>query len=137
MVLGAHGGALGKMVPLYRMGLGGKLSTGEQWMSWIALADLVSAIDHILKSDSVHGPVNIVSTQAVRQKEFSRRLAEALHRPAFITVPAWLLRLQFGVVADEVLLASARVVPKKLCASGFRFKYSDLSDALHSILNKY
>jgi uncharacterized protein len=128
MVLGFSGGALKKLVSLYRMCLGGRLSTGDQWMSWIALPDLASALDHILQTDSLCGPVNIVSPHAVRQKEFSQLLAQALHRPAFLNLPAWLLRLQFGATADELLLSSARVVPKKLCASGFRFKYPNLQD---------
>jgi len=133
MVLGPNGGPLAKLDGLYRLGLGGKLSTGEQWISWVALTDLVSALDHILRSESLQGPVNIVSPHAVRQKEFSRRLAQSLHRPAFFHLPAWLLRLRFGIMADEILLASARVVPQKLCASGFRFKYPDLEEAFHAI----
>lgn len=133
MVLGPNGGALKKMLPLYRLGLGGKLAKGNQWLSWVVLSDLVLALDHILRTDSLKGPVNIVSPHAVRQKEFSLTLAEVLHRSAFFHVPAWLLRLRFGTVADEILLASARVVPQKLCASGFHFKYPDLKDALQSI----
>lgn len=132
MVLGPNGGALAKLLPIYRMGLGGKLSTGQQWISWIALTDLILGIDHILRTESLHGPVNLVSPHAVRQKEFSQTLSSVLHRPAFFTLPAWLLRLMFGAVADEVLLSSARVVPQKLCASGFHFKYPDLRDVLRT-----
>jgi uncharacterized protein len=132
-VLGPSGGILGKMAPIYRMRLGGRFSSGMQWISWVALMDLASAFDHILRTETLHGPVNIVSPHAVRQQEFSRMLGEALHRPAFFHLPAWLLRLRFGTFADEVLLASARVVPQKLCASGFHFKYPDLPDALHAI----
>ena len=133
MVLGSNGGALKKILPLYRLGLGGKLAKGDQWLSWVALSDLVLAIDHILRTDSLKGPVNVVSPHAVRQKEFSQTLARVLHRPAFFHVPAWLLRLRFGTVADEILLASARIVPQKLCVSGFHFKYPDLQDALQSM----
>jgi uncharacterized protein (TIGR01777 family) len=132
MVLG-NGGALRKMASIYRMGLGGRLSTGKQWVSWVALADLALALDHILRTATLHGPVNIVSPHAVRQEEFSRTLAEVLHRPAFIHLPACLLRLRFGAFADEVLLSSAHVVPQKLSATGFHFNYPDLKDALRAI----
>ena len=132
MVLG-EGGALRKMASIYRMGLGGRLSTGKQWVSWVAIADLALALDHILRTETLHGPVNIVSPHAVRQEEFSRTLAEVLHRPAFFHLPAWVLRLRFGAFADEVLLPSAHAVPQKLNATGFHFKYPDLKDALRTV----
>lgn len=115
------------------MGLGGRLSTGKQWVSWVAIADLALALDHILRTETLHGPVNIVSPHAVRQEEFSRTLAEVLHRPAFFHLPAWVLRLRFGAFADEVLLPSAHAVPQKLNATGFHFKYPDLKDALRTV----
>jgi uncharacterized protein (TIGR01777 family) len=134
MVVG-KGGALGKMAPLYRMGLGGRLSTGKQWVSWVALTDLALALDHILRTETLHGPVNIVSPHGVRQEEFSRTLAEALHRPAFFHLPAWALRLRFGSLADEVLLPSVHAVPQKLLATGFHFKYPDLKEAFRHFLS--
>jgi uncharacterized protein len=135
MVLG-EGGALRKMAPFYRMGFGGRLGTGKQWVSWVALADLALAIDHILRTETLHGPVNIVSPHAVRQEELCRTLAAVLHRPSFSPLPTWLLRLRFGDFADEVLLASAHAVPQKLLATGFHFKYPDLKDALLTILGR-
>ncbi len=134
MVLGPQGGLLAKMLPFYRLGLGGKMATGQQWMSWVALTDLIYAIDFLLHDRLLHGSVNIVTPQAVRQKEFSQTLASLLHRPAFLALPAWLLRLRFGSMADELLLASARVVPQKLCNSGFHFRYPELNDALRKCL---
>jgi len=130
MVLGPDGGALQKIVPVYRWGLGGKLGSGNQWVSWVALADLIRALDHLLHTDSLHGPVNVVSPQSVRQQEWSGTLAQLLGRPAFLRLPAWLLRLRFGEAAEGLLLASARVVPQKLCSSGFSFKYLAIRDAL-------
>lgn len=129
MVLGAGGGALKKMLPLYRMGLGGKLGSGKQWVSWIALDDLVRALGSLLEG-SVEGPVNAVSPEPVRQEEFSHTLASLVHRPDWLSVPAWILKLRFGLVAEELLLASARVKPQKLLASGFSFELPLLRDAL-------
>jgi uncharacterized protein (TIGR01777 family) len=134
MVLGLHSKALEKLVRVYRLGLGGRLSTGEQWISWVALTDLIHALDYILRTESLHGPVNIVSPHAVRQKEFSRIRAGILRRPAFLPLPAWVLRLCFGAAADEILLASARVFPSKLSRSGFHFRYPELQDALRGCL---
>lgn len=135
LVLGPGGGILKDLIPLYRIGLGGRLGPGSQWLSWIALFDLCAAIDFLLRTPSIHGPVNLVSPHAVRQKEFCVTLAKALHRPALCHVPAWALRLFKGKMADELLLASARAVPKKLCASGFQFKYPELIEALKKSLH--
>lgn len=125
LVLHANGGVLQKIFPIYRFGLGAKLSKGEQWVSWVALYDLVAALDFILHNDTLSGPVNIVSPHALRQKEFHWTLARLIRRPAFLRLPAWFLRLCFGNMADEILLASARVMPQKLCAAGFHFRYPE------------
>jgi len=128
IVLGA-GGMLQKMLLPYKLGLGATLGPGTQWISWIALHDLIRAMDHILRSN-LEGPVNFVSPHPVRQKDFSHTLARLLSGPAFLKIPAFVLRLILGQVADELILASARVAPAKLLDSGFTFKYPTLEEAL-------
>jgi uncharacterized protein (TIGR01777 family) len=134
MVLGPGGGALSKMVPPYRFGLGGALGSGRQWVSWVHLEDLIAALNHVLTCESLEGAVNVVSPNPVRQEEFSATLAELLHRPHFLKVPASLLKVAFGKMAEELLLASARVYPAKLLASNFSFKYDSLRSALLQII---
>lgn len=133
MVIGPHGGALKKMIPLYKMGLGAILGSGEQWISWIALQDLIRAIDHLFRSP-LEGAVNFVSPYPVRQKEFAKTVAHLLHRPLLLRVPSLFLHLALGLVADEMLLASQRAHPAKLTQSGFGFRYSMLEDALRASL---
>ena len=127
VVLGRGGGALAKLVPLYRLGLGASLGTGHQWMSWIALGDLIRAMEFVIHSN-IQGPVNFVSPQAIRQEAFSRSLANYLHRPHFFKIPAFILRLFFGEMAQEMLLASARVIPNQLLDSGFSFIYPNIQN---------
>jgi uncharacterized protein (TIGR01777 family) len=136
VVLSAEGGALAKMLPLFRLGLGGRLGSGRQWMSWISLPDLVSAVSHILQTPQLAGPINMVAPTPVTNAEFTRMLADALHRPAIFPAPAFALRVALGEMADEGLLASARVIPEQLTRSGFRFQHGQLSDALASLLRK-
>ncbi len=133
-VLGTKGGALKKLLTPYRLGLGGKLGSGNQFFSWIAIDDLVGAAYHCLMNDTLSGPVNFVAPQAVRQREFAKLLAKKLGRPAFCRVPAPLLKLILGEMAEEMLLSSQRVVPKKLLALGYRFRYPDLKAALDHLL---
>lgn len=130
MVLGLHGGALQKMLLPYKLGLGGPLGTGQQWVSWVHRDDLIRALVHVIHHESLEGPVNVVSPHPVRQEEFSAILAHQLHRPHFFRVPAWALRLRFGEAADELILASSRVKCAKLLASKFAFNYPDLRSAL-------
>lgn len=134
VVLSPDGGALQKMLPAFRMGVGGNLGSGCQWMSWIHVQDLVGAVHHILKSDLLQGPVNLVATQPATNAEFTRTLASALSRPAVFPVPAFVAKLAFGQMAEEVLLASQRVEPTKLIASGYPFQYCDLRKALRAVL---
>ena len=136
IVLSAGGGALRKMLPPFRMGVGGIVGSGRQWMSWIDLRDEVSAIQHLMTTDSISGPVNMVSPNPVRNAEFTKTLAAVLHRPAIFPMPAFAARLAFGQMADELLLASQRVQPGKLSSSGYRFQHSDLRSALEGILKK-
>ena len=136
IVLSAEGGALKQMLPPFRMGLGGKIGSGRQWMSWIDLHDEIGAIRHILTNDSLRGPVNSVSPHPVTNAEFTKTLASVLSRPAIFPMPAFAARLVFGQMGDELLLGSQRVEPAKLLASGYAFQKPDLRLALSAILRK-
>lgn len=130
VVLGRGPGALEKMLPIFRLGLGGRLGSGRQWMSWVSLDDVVDAILFALETESLAGAVNLVSPNPVTNAEFTRALGRELHRPAMLPVPAFALRLGLGEMADEALLASALVAPAKLIAAGFRFAHPRIEDAL-------
>ncbi len=129
VVLSRRGGALPKMLLPFRLGLGGALGTGRQWMPWIHEADAVGVIEHAL-ADGVHGPLVSVAPEPVRQGDFAAALARCLHRPALLPTPAWALRLAMGEMADELLLASQRCRPTGLIASGFGWRYPLLESAL-------
>jgi hypothetical protein len=132
LVLGAGGGMMRKILPLYKLGLGAILGNGQQWMSWISLADLVHAIDYLLLHEEIEGSVNICSPYPVRQEEFSRTLATLIHRPLWFKVPGWVLSFLMGRSAEDILLVSTRARPAKLLDSGFSFRYPHLVDALKS-----
>ena len=132
VVLGKGGGALARMLPPFKSGLGGRLSSGRQWMSWIHLDDLVNLIRFSLTAP-LSGPVNATAPNPVSNAEFTRVLARALHRPAILPVPAAALKLMFGDMA-EVLLASQRVLPQAAQSAGFRFHYPELPLALKTLL---
>ncbi len=134
VVLSARGGALPKMLTPFKLGLGGKIGDGRQWMSWIDVRDMVGGIHHILKTDLLQGPVNMVAPKAVTNAEFTKTLASVLHRPAIFPVPAFAARLAFGQMADELLLASQCVEPTKLVRSGYPFLYTELRKSLTDIL---
>ena len=136
VVLAKQGGALQAMLPPFRFGLGGKIGDGRQFMSWVALDDLVGAFLFSLTDESLHGPVNIVAPQPVRNAEFVQALATTLHRPAIFPLPAFIVRTLFGEMGESLLLASARVQPAKLESAGYRFRYSELSAALRAALSK-
>jgi len=133
VVLGA-GGALAKMLPLFRLGLGGKLGSGRQWMSWISLTDAVAAILFAKDTPTLAGPLNLTAPQPVTNSEFTIALGRAVHRPVLLPAPAFALRLALGAIADEALLASARVVPSSLTSAGFRFSHPNLEAALAAAL---
>jgi NAD dependent epimerase/dehydratase family enzyme len=135
VVLDPTGGALAKMLPIFRAGLGGRLGSGRQWMSWISLEDAVGAIYHLLTSD-VSGPVNLVAPAPVTNTEFTQTLAGLLKRPALFPVPAPALRIVVGRMADEALLASARVHPGRLLELGYAFNHSTLPQALEQVLRR-
>lgn len=135
VVLVREGGALAKMLPPFRLGLGGPLGSGRQAMSWIASADVASAIRFLLAAEGVDGPVNLTAPGAVTNREFAAALGRVLRRPSLLPAPAFALRLLLGRdMADELLLTGARVVPARLIAAGFRFEYPDLDPALRDIL---
>ena len=134
VVLSASGGALAKMLPPFRLGMGGPLGSGDQWMSWIALEDHLHAMEHALFVDSLSGPLNLVSPNPVRNLHFATTLGRVLTRPAVIPVPAVALELLYGEMARETLLASQRALPAALAASGFDFQHPTLEGALRAIL---
>jgi uncharacterized protein (TIGR01777 family) len=130
VVLGAGGGALARMLPPFRLGIGGPLGSGRQWMSWISLHDTVRAIQLAIARDEITGPMNVVGPEPVQNAEFSRILGRVLRRPAIIPVPATALKLVFGAMAENTILASQRVAPKRLAGAGFVFRHPRLEDAL-------
>ena len=131
LVLDPTGGALGRMLPLFRLGLGGKLGSGSQWWSWITLHDEVKALTHLLNSD-IEGAVNLTSPNPVTNQEFTGTLARALHRPALFPVPSFILKAALGGFSTEIL-GSKKVVPAKLLESGFVFDYQHLTRALEEL----
>ena len=135
LVLTAKGGALGNMLNPFKLGLGGRIGSGRQWWSWIHVDDIVGGIQHAIRTESLSGAVNLVAPNPVRNAEFTKVLASVLGRPAFFPVPEFALRLAFGkMAAEELLLASARVEPGKLVASGYTFRFRDLRAALESLV---
>ncbi len=135
LVLGHGGGALAKMLPAFRLGLGGRLGNGRQFVSWIGLADLVRAIALLLERADIQGPVLAVGPEPITNREFTRALGRALRRPAVLPVPAVALRLLFGQLADEALLASQRARPHRLLELGFEFTHPDVDSALRAALD--
>lgn len=131
LVLGPGGGALSRMLPLFRWGLGGRLGTGRQWMPWIHLDDLVAMIRWIVENEAVHGPVNAVAPQPVRNSEFTARLAETVRRPALLPVPRLALRVALGEFGNSLCM-SQRVIPRVAADAGFQWQFAELGTALRS-----
>lgn len=134
IVLSARGGALPRMLPPFRAGLGGRIGSGRQWMSWVDLQDAVSLLAFALQNPQLHGPVNAVAPNPVRNSEFTRALGEQLHRPTLFPLPATVVKLLLGQMGRELLLASQRVQPVVAQAAGFRFQYPELRGALQHVL---
>lgn len=132
VVLGANGGALAKMVPPFKAGMGGKMGSGDQWMSWIHLDDLTGLIQRAL-DNTVSGPINGTAPNPVTNAEFTKKMGHALSRPAVVPLPAFMLKTMFGEMAD-VMLSSQRVLPKAAEAAGYQFRYPELEPALHNVL---
>lgn len=135
VVLSATGGALPKMMTPFKLGLGGRMGSGKQWWSWIHVDDLTAAIPHIMKSN-LQGPVNAASPQPVTNADFTRALAAAVRRPAIFPMPAFMVKMIFGQMGEELWLASQRVKPAKLIESGFQFTHPELGEALASLLKR-
>jgi uncharacterized protein (TIGR01777 family) len=136
IVLSPAGGALAKMLPPFKMGVGGNLGNGKQFMSWISLDDEIGAILHALETNPLRGPVNLVCPKAVTNAAFTKAMGRALKRPTLLPMPAFAARLAFGEMADALLLSSARVEPKRLLTSNYRFRFPDLDEALKHLLHK-
>jgi uncharacterized protein (TIGR01777 family) len=136
VVLSAKGGALRTMLTPFRLGLGGRIGNGRQWMSWIHVQDMVGAIHHILKNDLLQGPVNMVAPKPASNAEFTKTLASALSRPAIFPMPDFVVKTVFGEMGEELLLASQKVEPARLISSGYPFRFSDLRSALQNLVGK-
>jgi uncharacterized protein (TIGR01777 family) len=134
VLMAADDGALRRLVRVFNLGAGGRLGSGRQWMSWVAPADLVRAIEWALTHEQLAGPVNVVSPLPMRNSELTRALSRVLRRPALFPVPAFALRLGLGGAADELLLASQRVIPGRLAAAGFEFTQPGIEEALRAVL---
>lgn len=130
IVTGREGGALARMLPAFRAGVGGPLGDGRQWMSWISLTDTVRALRFLAERDSARGPFNLVAPEPVRNAEFARVVGDTLRRPALVPAPTFALTLLFGEMAKHTILASQRVLPKKLTGAGFEFRHPRVEEAL-------
>jgi hypothetical protein len=135
-VFAEHGGALPRMAFPFKLGLGGPIGSGKQPFSWVTLKDVINAIEFLLARADVKGPVNIVAPHGVTQKQLATALGKALHRPALMPTPAFLLKLIFGEMAQELLLNGQHVMPKRLLELGFKFQYPTIEAAFADIYNK-
>ena len=134
VTLSPEGGALRKLLPLFRLGLGGNLGNGRAWMPWLTSRDAVGILNYCIDRDDIRGPVNVVAPNPVTNAEFTHALGAAVHRPAILPAPAFALRLAVGEMADEALLASARVAPAKLIQAGYQFADPEIAPALRCLL---
>ncbi|MEI8064142.1 MAG: TIGR01777 family oxidoreductase [Verrucomicrobiota bacterium] len=135
IVLDARQGALAKMLPAFKLGAGGRVGSGRQYWSWVDVADVVGAMEHVLATDSIRGPINVVAPQAVTNREFTQTLGRVLRRPTLLPLPAVVVKILLGEMS-QLLLASARVRPVQLEASGYRFRYPLLDDSLRHLLGR-
>lgn len=133
-VLSSKGGMLAAILPIFRLGLGGRLGSGRQWMAWISLDDLLSVMERALGDSTMRGSINAASPEPVRNADFTRALGRALHRPTLVPAPEFALRMALGAMAEELLLASQRVTPEVLLTGGFRFAHPGLDEALRAAL---
>lgn len=135
LVLSNLGGALKSMLLPFKMGMGGKLGSGQQYMSWVMLEDVVGAIDFIINNKDINGPVNIVAPKPVTNEQFTKELGNALGRPTILNVPAFVLNTLVPDMAKEIILSSTRAVPQKLLDKGYQFQYTDIDSAFDYLLN--
>jgi uncharacterized protein len=136
VILSAEGGALAAMLRPFKFGMGGRLGSGKQWMSWISLEDAVGVVCSAITNEQLTGPLNVVAPNPLRNAEFTRITAAVLHRPAIFAAPAFALRIALGEMADGLLLASERVKPEKLLATGYQFRSAEFEPALRAILGR-
>jgi uncharacterized protein len=136
VILAAEGGALPRMITPFKFGVGGKLASGKQWMSWIALEDVVGIIRAMIADEKLEGAINAVAPNPLRNEDFTRALAGVMHRPAILPAPAFALRLALGEMADALLLVSQRVKPERLISMNHTFRYTNLESALRAVLAK-
>jgi uncharacterized protein (TIGR01777 family) len=135
IVLGKEGGALQKMVMPFQFGVGGRVGNGKQWMSWIALLDLLRIIEFALTREDVKGIYNATAPYPATNEEFTKTLGEVVHRPTYFPVPEFAVKLMFGEMGETLLLGGARVFPKRILDAGFQFEQVNLKTALQEILN--
>lgn len=135
VVLAKHDGALAKMLPAFKAGVGGVIGSGEQYMSWLTLDDMVAMVDFLMNSD-LEGPVNLTAPNPSKNKDFTKALGKAVRRPTFLPLPAFAAKTIFGEMANEVLLGGARVLPKKLMDAGYQFKHKTIDEALEFLLKR-
>lgn len=135
LVLGEKGGLLSRLKLPFQLFTGGHLGNGQQWMPWIHIEDEIAAIKFLLENINTFGKFNLCSPDPVRMKIFCKSLGKALHRPSWLNVPAWLLKILLGSFAEELILTSQNIYPKKLADAGYKFKYKTIQDALNSILS--
>lgn len=136
VVLGLSKGILKETVPIFKMGLGGKIGTGQQYLSWVHIDDVVRVIEFMLQANTDGGVYNLTSPHPVTNQEWTQSLAKAVTRPAFIPLPSFIVKLVFGEMGASLLLGGQKVLPTRLLAAGYKFKYPELSDALHDIFKK-
>ncbi len=136
IVLGKNGGALAKMLPAFKLGLGGSMGNGRQWMSWVHIDDLIGIILYAINHKEIKGAINGAAPNPVTNKVFSSTLARVLNRPALLPMPAFVLKLMLGEMAEELLLSGQRVLPKKILDAGYEFQYAELENALSEVLVK-
>ncbi len=134
MVLSGHGGALSSILPSFRLGLGGPIAGGRRWASWVTLDDTARAISHVIDTDRLAGAVNVVAPEPATNAEFTRAVAAAVHRPAVLPIPGWLVRLAVGELADETVLTSLRAVPRRLVGDGFAFAHDRIGPAMLAVV---
>ncbi|MHC4061794.1 MAG: TIGR01777 family oxidoreductase, partial [Planctomycetota bacterium] len=135
-VLGAEGGMMQKLLPAFRLFLGGHPGSGKQWLSWIHIDDVTSAIRFLIENPALRGVFNLTSPHPAPSRDFYRLLGKLMHRPALLPLPVCLLKVLMGQMAEELLLSSLRVLPNKLLQAGYRFKYADPESALKNIVEK-
>lgn len=134
VILSAEGGALPQMIRPFKLGVGGRIGSGRQWMSWIALEDVIRIIQRAIADATLHGPVNVVAPEPIRNADFAQIVGRVLHRPALVRAPKFALRLVLGEMADALVLGSQRVLPEQLLQANFEFRYKDLESALRALL---